>query len=95
MSWPHASAVLRGLGRPSRRGWGGGQCHWQYLACIKEEALTSPGKPGEDAGQMFPELLTLREATDALQDPSISTLTVSLRKLTSSTGRGSMALGQV
>lgn len=76
-------------------GGGGGQHHWQHLACLKEEVLTSPGKPGEDAGQMFPELLTLREATDALQDPSISTLTVSLRKPTSSTGRRAMALGQV
>jgi hypothetical protein len=92
VSWPHASAVLRGLGRPSRQG---NQRRWQHLACIKEEVLTSPGKPGEDAGQVFPELLTLREATDAMQDPGISTLTVSLRELTSSKGRGSMALGQV
>lgn len=68
--------------------WGepadGSQHRWQHLAHIKEEALTSLGKPGEDAGQMFPELLTLQAATDAMQDPRTSTLTVSLRKLISS-----------
>lgn len=37
-------------------------------------------------GQMFPELLTLQEATDPMKDPNTATLTVSLRELTSSKG---------
>lgn len=40
---------------------------------------------------MFPELLTLKEGTDAAKDPSASTLKISLKTLTSSQGKGSMA----
>lgn len=71
------SSILR-----AQRSWEtqASQHHKQHLAHVKEEALSIPGKPEEDVGQMFPELWTLQEATEAMQAPSASALTISLRK---------------